>query len=106
VGEVTIMDAEGRITAGDGSVTLRTTGRDLISTGHKNLVLNMAGISYMDSSGIGELVSLLSHANQGGSLRLLSPSKRVRDLLDMTHVMTLFQVFTEEDAAVRSFDPA
>ena len=103
-GKATVVDATGRITAGDGAISLRDTCRELVAAGHKNLVLNMAEISYMDSSGIGELVALLAVANEGGAVRLLNPTKRVLDLLDMTHVKTLFQVFTDESTAVKSFE--
>lgn len=107
VGDVTVVDAEGRITMGDGSSTLRETIRDLAAAGNKNVVLNLAEISYVDSSGIGELVAGLGPlSKEGGALKLLNPSKRVRDLLEMTRVLTLFQVFDNEDAAVRSFAQA
>lgn len=106
IGDVTVVDATGRITAGDGAVSLRDTCRELVAAERKNLVINMTEISYMDSSGIGELVALLAVTNQGGSVRLLNPTKRVLDLLDMTHVKTLFQVFSDEGAAVKSFEQA
>lgn len=104
VGDVTVVDAVGRITLGEGASTFRDTIRDLASSGHKKLLLNLAEISYIDSSGIGELVSgFTTVANQGGAVKLLNLTKRVRDLLQITKLYTVFEVFDDEAAAVRSF---
>lgn len=104
VGNVTVIDAAGRITLGEATNALRDTFRELVAEGHKNMVLNLAETAYMDSSGIGELVATLAPVSaQGGGVRLLNLSPRVKELLKMTNVITLFQTFTEEDAAVRSF---
>lgn len=103
-GDVTIVDVAGRVTLGGGSVIFSNTARQLTGGGHKNLVFNMADISYLDSSGLGELVaSLTIVSKQGGSLKLLNPSPRVKELLKITRVDKLFQVFDNEEAAVRSF---
>lgn len=103
-GGVTIVDFAGRATLGGGTVTFSDAIRDLVTAGHMKLLLNLAGISYIDSSGLGELVSSLTIASkQGGSLKLLSPTKRVMELLKITHVDSLFQIFDDEEAAVRSF---
>lgn len=104
VGDVSVMDAVGRITLGEGSSSFRETLRELIAKGHKKILLNLADVSYIDSSGIGELVSgFTTVTNQGGQLKLLNLSKRVQDLLQITKLYTVFEVFEDEAAAVRSF---
>ena len=104
VGDVTIVDAAGRITLGEAASTFRDTIRDLAASGHKKMLLNLAEISYIDSSGIGELVSgFTSAANQGGSVKLLNLTKRVQDLLQITKLYTVFEVFDDEVTAVGSF---
>jgi len=104
VGDVTVMDANGRITLGEGSSTFRDTIKDLTARGNKKLLLNLGDVSYIDSSGIGEMVSgFTSVTNQGGQLKLLNLNKRVKDLLQITKLYTVFEVFEDEAAAVRSF---
>jgi anti-sigma B factor antagonist len=105
VGDVTIVDMSGRITLGDGSNTVRETVRDLISKGQKKILLNLGDVSYIDSSGIGELVSsFTSVSNQGGQLKLLNLQKKVHDLLQITKLYTVFDVHTDEAEAVKSFN--
>lgn len=104
VGDVTVIDAVGRITLGEGSSAFRETIRDLVAKGNKKLLLNLADVSYIDSSGIGELVSAFTTVtNHGGVLKLLNLTKRVQDLLQITKLYTVFEVFEDEAAAVRSF---
>lgn len=104
VGDVTVVDAVGRITLGEGASTFRDTVRDLASNGKKKLLLNLAEVSYIDSSGIGEMVSgFTTVTNQGGQVKLLNLTKRVKDLLQITKLYTVFEVFDDEAAAVRSF---
>jgi anti-sigma B factor antagonist len=104
VGDVTVVDAVGRITLGEGASTFRDTVRELAAKGHKKMLLNLAEVSYIDSSGIGEMVSgFTTVANQGGQLKLLNLTKRVKDLLQITKLYTVFEVFDDEAAAVRSF---
>jgi anti-sigma B factor antagonist len=104
VGDVTVVDAVGRITLGDGASTFRDTIRDLATGGKKKLLLNLAEVSYIDSSGIGEMVSgFTTVTNQGGQVKLLNLTKRVKDLLQITKLYTVFEVFDDEAAAVRSF---
>jgi anti-sigma B factor antagonist len=104
VGDVSVMDASGRITLGEGASSFRETLRELVSKGNKKLLLNLADVSYIDSSGIGELVSgFTTVTNQQGQLKLLNLTKRVRDLLQITKLYTVFEVFDDETAAVRSF---
>ena len=104
VGDVTVIDAAGRITLGEGASTFRDSIRDLASKGNKKILLNLGDVSYIDSSGIGELVSgFTTVTNHGGVLKLLGLSKRVKDLLQITKLYTVFEVFDDEAAAVRSF---
>jgi anti-sigma B factor antagonist len=104
VGDVTVVDATGRITLGEGASTLRDSMRDLAAKGSKKLLLNLSEVSYIDSSGIGEMVSSYTTiTNHGGQLKLLGLSKRVKDLLQITKLYTVFEVFDDEALAVRSF---
>lgn len=104
VGDVTVLDVAGRITLGDGSSALRDALRDLISKSQKRILLNLGEVTYIDSSGIGELVSgFTTVTNQGGQLKLLSLTKRVQDLLQITKLYTVFDVHEDEAHAIRSF---
>ena len=104
VGDVTVVDAVGRITLGDGASTFRDTVRDLAAAGQKKLLLNLAEVSYIDSSGIGEMVSVYTTVSgQGGQVKLLNLNKRVKDLLQITKLYTIFEVFEDEASAVRSY---
>jgi anti-sigma B factor antagonist len=105
VGDVTVIDAVGRITLGEGSSTFREAVRALAAEGAKKLLLNLSEVSYIDSSGIGELVSAFTTiTNHGGQLKLVGLTKRVKDLLQITKLYTVFEVFDDEAAAVRSFE--
>lgn len=104
VGDVTVVDAAGRITLGEGSSAFRDLVKDLISKGSKKVMLNLGEISYIDSSGIGELVSSFTTVqNAGGQMKLLNLTKRVKDLLQITKLYTVFEVFEDEAAALASF---
>jgi len=101
---VTIIDCSGRITLGEGSVTLRDTVREALAKGEKKILLNLADVNYIDSSGIGELVSAFTTTkNQNGELKLLKLTKKVNDLLQITKLYTVFDVKDDEAAAVKSF---
>lgn len=101
---VNIVDCNGRITLGEGSVVLRDTVKDLLAKGQKKILLNLGDVNYIDSSGIGELVSAYTTAkNQGGELKLLNLTKKVHDLLQITKLYTVFDVKDDEAAAVKSF---
>ncbi|HXF12954.1 MAG TPA: STAS domain-containing protein [Terriglobales bacterium] len=101
---VSIVDCSGRITLGEGSVVLRDTVKDLLGKGHKKILLNLGDVNYIDSSGIGELVSAYTTAkNQGGELKLLKLTKKVHDLLQITKLYTVFDVKDDEAAAIKSF---
>jgi len=104
VGDVAVVDVAGRIILGEGSSALRDSLRDMVSKGQKKILLNLGEVSYIDSSGIGELVSgFTSVTNNGGQLKLLSLTKRVKDLLQITKLYTVFDVHESEASAVRSF---
>jgi anti-sigma B factor antagonist len=104
VNGVTVVDMSGRITLGEGSVILRETVKDLLAKGQKKILLNLGDVSYIDSSGIGELVSAFTSVrNQGGELKLLKLTKKVKDLLQITKLYTVFDIKDDEAAAVQAF---
>ena len=104
VGDVTVIDVSGRITLGEGSSALREAMRDLVGKNQKKILLNLGDVTYIDSSGIGELVSgFTTVTNSGGNLKLLNLNKRVKDLLQITKLYTVFDVHEDEAAAIRSF---
>ena len=101
---VTVLDLSGRITLGEGSVQLREAIRDLISKGSKTILLNMGDVNYIDSSGLGELVSAYTTAkNQGAQVKLLNLTKKVKDVLQLTKLYTVFDVYEDEASAIGSF---
>jgi anti-sigma B factor antagonist len=103
-GPVTVVDLSGRITLGDGSALLRKTIRGLLQDERKKILLNLADVDYIDSSGIGELVSgFTAVKNQSGELKLLQLTKKVRDLLQITKLYTVFDIYSDENTAIRSF---
>src|ERR1044072_1938613 len=103
-GDVTILDLSGKITIGEGSVQLREAVRKLLDEGKKKVLLNLGDVSYVDSSGIGELVSSFTTTNnQGGRLKLLSLTKKIHDLLQITKLLTVFETYDSEADAVASF---
>ena len=102
---ITLVDLSGRISLGDGSALLRKTVRDLLEEGRTKIILNRGDVNYIDSSGIGELVSAFTTTkNQGGELKLLNLTKKVHDLLQITKLFTVFDVFNDEATAMRSFE--
>jgi anti-sigma B factor antagonist len=105
VSHVTILDVKGRVVLGDEIGELRDAVRRLISEGKKKIILNLSGVDYIDSSGVGELVSSYTTVrNAGGELKLLNLSQKVRDILNVTKLYTVFDVRTDEFTAVKSFD--
>jgi len=101
---VNIVDCSGRITLGEGSVVLRDIVKDLLSKGQKKILLNLGDVNYIDSSGIGELVSAYTTVrNSGGELKLLNLTKKVHDLLQITKLYTVFDVKDDEASAVKAF---
>ena len=101
---VTVLDLSGRITLGEGSVQLRDAIRSLISKGSKNILLNLGDVNYIDSSGLGELVSAYTSArNQSAALKLLKLTKKVHDLLQLTKLYTVFDIYDDEAVAIGSF---
>ena len=104
VSGVTVVDVSGRITLGEGSAMLREMVRDLLDKGQKRIILNLGDVNYIDSSGIGELVSgFTTVKNNGGELKLLHLTKKVHDLLQITKLYTVFDVHNDESSAITSF---
>ena len=107
VDSVTVVDVSGRITLGEGCTQLRELVRDQLGKGNKNILLNLADVTYIDSSGIGELVSAYTGVSrQGGGLKLLNLTKKVHDLLQITKLYTVFEVHSDEALAISSFAKA
>jgi len=101
---ITIVDLSGRIVLGEDTALLRKTVRDLIAGGHKRVLLNLAEVPFIDSSGIGELVSAFTAVRrEGGDVKLLKLTRRVSDVLQIVKLETVFDVFNDEAAAIQSF---
>ena len=105
VGDITVLDMDGKITIGEGSVALRTTVRRLLEEGKKKILLNLAKVGYIDSSGIGELVSSYTAIGKedGGQLKLLNLTQKLQDLLTITKLLTVFDVYESEEEALAGF---
>jgi anti-sigma B factor antagonist len=105
VGDVTIIDVGGKVVLGDGGDTiLKDKLLSLVQQGHRKLVVNLADVTYVDSAGLGAIVHSYANVNnQGGKLKLLNVTKRIKDLLAITKLLTVFETFDSESEAVRSF---
>ncbi len=104
VGDIHILDCSGKITLGEGTMAIRNTVREVLKNGGKKIVLNLSDVNYIDSSGIGELVSTFTTVtNQGGQLKLLNLTKKIQELLQITKLLTVFSVYQSEKEAVSSF---
>ena len=103
-GEVSVVDLSGKITIGSGDVVLREKVNELIDSGKKHILLNLKGVSYMDSAGIGELVACYKRAKEcDGVVKLLNPSGKVYDLLQLTKLEEVFETYKDEKDALGSF---
>ena len=103
-GDVTILDLDGKVTIGEGSVALRNAIRRLLGEGKNKILLNLGRVGYVDSSGIGELVSSYTAINkEGGQLRLLSLTQKLQDLLTITKLLTVFDAYDDEAEALSNF---
>jgi anti-sigma B factor antagonist len=103
-GDVTILDVEGKILLGEGDVQLKRKIDELIERKETKLLINLANVPYMDSGGLGEIVrSYTTVKRAGGDLKLLNATKRISDLLTITKLITVFEIFDDEAAAVKSF---
>lgn len=103
-GKVSVVELSGKITIGEGDVRLREAVEQLLKEGRKNVLLNLKGVSYMDSAGVGELVACKKRAaEKSGVIKLLNPSGRVYDLLQLTKLIEIFEVFKDERDALASF---
>jgi anti-anti-sigma factor len=107
IGDVTILQLVGRLELEDGDVVLRDAVNRLVEAGRAKVVLDMKDVTRMDSAGIGMLVSkYLTCRRGGGMLKILHPTERTDHLMDVTKLTTVFQIFEDEEAAIRSFGPA
>jgi anti-sigma B factor antagonist len=103
-GDVTILDMNGAVRIGEGSVALREAIRGLADGGKKKILLNLAGVKYIDSSGIGELIAnYTTVSRQGGQLKLLNLTDKIQNLLVITKLLTVFDAFEDEAEALKSF---
>jgi len=104
VGDVHILDCSGKITLGEGTMAIRNNVREALKAGSKKMVLNLADVNYVDSSGIGELVrSFITVTDQGGILKLLNLTKKIKELLAITKLLTVFEVYEDEQEVISSF---
>ena len=107
VGDVTILDLKGKMTLGEGDELLKDKINSMIHQGNKRLLLNLEGVPYIDSAGLGEIVrTYTTVSRQGGALKLLNLTKRIQDLLAITKLLTVFETFDNESEAVNSFKKA
>lgn len=104
VENVAVIDLHGRVTLGEAAGSLRDTIKDLSAKENKNILLNMENVSYIDSSGLGEIVGAFATvSNRGGRLKLLGLQQRINDLMQLTKLYSVFEIFTDETAAIRSY---
>lgn len=104
VGDVHVLDCSGKITLGEGTMAIRNTVREVVKNGGKKIILNLSDVNYIDSSGIGELVSTYTTVtNAGGQLKLLNLTKKIQELLSITKLLTVFSVYQSEQDAIASF---
>ena len=104
VGEVTILDLKGKITLGEGDEALKDKINSLIHQNRKRILLNLEDVPYIDSAGLGEIVrTYTTVSRQGGQLKLVNLTKRIRDLLSITKLLTVFDVYESEADALNSF---
>jgi anti-sigma B factor antagonist len=104
VGDVTIVDLNGKMTLGEGDELLRDKVNSLVQQGQKKIILNLAEVPYIDSAGLGEVVrTYTTVSRQGGALKLLNLTKRIQDLLAITKLLTVFETFENEQDAIKSF---
>jgi anti-sigma B factor antagonist len=104
IGDVVVLDLQGKITLGQGDELLKDKVNSLVNQGHRKIVLNLADVPYIDSAGLGEIVRTYTTVSKnGGSLKLLNLTKRITDLLAITKLLTVFETFEAESDAVRSF---
>lgn len=104
VGDVRVLDLEGKITIGAGDIELRQNIEDSVTAGRKNILLNLKGVSHIDSSGIGEMVGCFTTvARKGGKMKLLNLTQKINDILQVTQLITVFDVYDNEAEALNSF---
>ena len=103
-GDIKILDCSGKITLGEGTMAVRNKVRDILQSDGRKIILNLGDVSYIDSSGIGELVSTYTTVtSKGGQLKILNLNKKIKELLTITKLLTVFQVFDDEQSSIESF---
>lgn len=104
VGDIVILDVDGKILMGEGDLEIKKTVDDLLKKGKKNILLNLARVPYLDSAGLGEIIRCFTALRRsGGSFKLLSPNQRIIDLLGITKLLNVFDWYDDEDSALQSF---
>jgi anti-sigma B factor antagonist len=104
VGDIVILDVDGKILMGEGDLEIKKTVDDLLRKGKKNILLNLARVPYLDSAGLGEIIRCFTTLRKnGGSFKLLSPNQRIIDLLGITKLLNVFDWYDNEDSALKSF---
>jgi anti-sigma B factor antagonist len=107
IGDITVLDLKGKMTLGEGDELLKDKINSLIHQGQKKLLLNLEGVPYIDSAGLGEIVrTYTTVSRQGGNLKLVNLTKRITDLLSITKLLTVFETFDSEPEALKSFQAA
>ena len=107
IGDITGLDLKGKMTLGEGDELLKDKINSLIHQGQKKLLLNLEGVPYIDSAGLGEIVrTYTTVSRQGGNLKLVNLTKRITDLLSITKLLTVFETFDNEPEALKSFQAA
>ena len=104
VGEIQVIDVDGKIVLGDGDVEIKQTVDDLVRKGNKKILLNLAKVPYLDSAGLGEIIRCFTALRRiGGNFKLLSPNQRIVDLLGITKLLNVFDCYDSESSAIKSF---
>ena len=104
IGDVVVLDLKGKVTLGQGDELLKDKVNSLVNQGHKKVILNLAGVPYIDSAGLGEVVrTYTTVSRQGGKLKLLNLTKRIQDLLAITKLLTVFDTYDSEADAIKSY---
>jgi anti-sigma B factor antagonist len=102
--DATILDMSGRVTLGEPLEDLRDSIREALAGDQKNILLNLAEVNYIDSSGLGQLIgSYATVTSRGGQMKLLGLQKRVNDIMQITKLLTVFETYSNEEAALKSF---
>lgn len=104
LGDVTVIDVDGKVLLGEGDVEIKQAVDNLLKQGQKKIILNLAKVPYLDSAGLGEIIRCFTTLRKnGGNFKLLSPNQRIKDLLNITKLLNVFDCYDNESAALASF---